>query len=765
MMNSSRLAVKLLFTFLVCSCYTSVEGQQNSIDSIIHELEKSKTPKGIDTIKFADIITVIEKTTLNDTSVVKLEKVANIFIKGNDEYWSYRIKLGILNSLISTDKNKALAYGKHYYELLKETRVPGNTFIRSLFLRQLRLPYRNSNMINEGFQYFNEKLKEYKLSNDSAGMADCYYVLAGFYRTIGLLDQSIYNMKKSVSYMHDTASNDKSIEPFLIPVGRKLWTNNISVIGIYYLQKGDYNESIRYSMFHFNAQKKGIMTTIGNTFTYIAHAKIMLGQLDSIEYLLDKTFSAKENQRLFDNLALALQVKALYKMTTGDLNEAEAAIKKCWQIINENNIPVNARAGTIAPDYYLALIRIKQNKLNEAEELLVKDIARLRNARLDVLRDYRLLAELYEQSGNSVEATKTYKSFISLQDSLQVDQNKYRSLSFETEQQMNEKELSINKLQSENKISSITRNFIIGFAVLLLLLVATIYFRFRSKQSANKVLEKTLSNLKSTQTQLVQSEKMASLGELTAGIAHEIQNPLNFVNNFSEVSNELIDEMKVELDKGDIEEAKSIANDVKQNLEKINHHGKRADAIVKGMLQHSRSSNGIKEPTDINSLCDEYLRLSYHGLRAKDKSFNATIKTDFDNSIEKINVVPQDIGRVIMNLLTNAFYAVNEKALSEVVTPTAAKYVPTVSISTKKIDSRIQITVTDNGNGIPQNIMDKIFQPFFTTKPTGQGTGLGLSLSYDIIKAHGGEFKVETKDARSDDQFGRGEGTSFIIKL
>ena len=262
--------------------------------------------------------------------------------------------------------------------------------------------------------------------------------------------------------------------------------------------------------------------------------------------------------------------------------------------------------------------------------------------------------------------------------------------------------------------------------------------------------------MKLTQQQLIQSEKMASLGELTAGIAHEIQNPLNFVNNFSEVNKELLVELKDEIKKGNLDEVNAIADDVISNEEKINHHGKRADAIVKGMLQHSSSGSGKKEPTDINKLADEYLRLAYHGLRAKDKSFNATMKTDFDESIGNINIIPQDIGRVILNLITNAFYAVNEKALSAVATPTAAKYEPTVSVSTKKIGDKIEIKVADNGNGIPQKILDKIFQPFFTTKPTGQGTGLGLSLSYDIVKAHGGELKVETKD---------GEGSEFIIQL
>jgi len=268
-------------------------------------------------------------------------------------------------------------------------------------------------------------------------------------------------------------------------------------------------------------------------------------------------------------------------------------------------------------------------------------------------------------------------------------------------------------------------------------------------------LEHTLSELQATQAQLIQSEKMASLGELTAGIAHEIQNPLNFVNNFSEVSNELIEELNAERLKPNgernVELENEIFDDLKQNLEKINHHGKRADAIVKGMLQHSRKNTGQKEPTDINALADEYLRLSYHGLRAKDKSFNATMKTEFDPAAPKINVVPQDVGRVFLNLINNAFYAVAEKKKQQ-----SAGYEPTVKVSTKYFANWIWVTVSDNGGGIPQEIIDKIFQPFFTTKPTGQGTGLGLSLSYDIIRAHGGELKVKNKES---------EGAAFIIQL
>ncbi|PVX47174.1 phospho-acceptor domain-containing protein [Flavobacterium sp. 103] len=255
-------------------------------------------------------------------------------------------------------------------------------------------------------------------------------------------------------------------------------------------------------------------------------------------------------------------------------------------------------------------------------------------------------------------------------------------------------------------------------------------------------LQKALDKLKTTQVQLIQSEKMASLGELTAGIAHEIQNPLNFVNNFSEVSSELLDEMNEEIEKGDFEEVKNIASDIKKNLEKINYHGKRADSIVKGMLQHSRIGNNVKEPTNINKLADEYLRLAYHGLRAKDKSFNADLVTDFDENLPKINVLTQEIGRVLLNLFTNAFYATQQMQKKS-----GETYKPMVSVKTVLKDKGIEITVKDNGIGIPEAIKEKIMQPFFTTKPTGEGTGLGLSLSYDIIvKAHGGRITVDSRE-------------------
>ncbi|MEO6868856.1 MAG: ATP-binding protein, partial [Ginsengibacter sp.] len=380
---------------------------------------------------------------------------------------------------------------------------------------------------------------------------------------------------------------------------------------------------------------------------------------------------------------------------------------------------------------------------------------------LEFLRDNNLaLANAYAAKKDFGDAYHYHLQYISYRDSMLGGQIRNQTALLAFNSQLGKKEVEITALGRQKKDQQKILYSIAAILLLILLSAILLWRNNHHKQKANKVLEKTLSDLKQTQSQLIKSEKMASLGELTAGIAHEIQNPLNFVNNFSEVNKELLVEMKEQLDKGNMPDAKLIAEDVISNEEKINQHGKRADAIVKGMLQHSQSSKGHKAPTDINALCDEYLRLSYHGLRAKDKSFNATIKTDFDNAIGNINIIPQDIGRVLLNLYNNAFYVVNEKNLT--VNQEGFKnllgldYEPTVSISTKKINDKIEISVSDNGNGIPQTIVDKIFQPFFTTKPTGQGTGLGLSLSYDIIKAHGGEIKVETRE---------GEGSTFVIRL
>ena len=381
-----------------------------------------------------------------------------------------------------------------------------------------------------------------------------------------------------------------------------------------------------------------------------------------------------------------------------------------------------------------------------AERILrVADTARYPLMQMNALK---LLANTFKVRGNADSATKYFELATLTQDSIFNRDKSVQMQNLTFNEQLRQEDIreESRKRMYRSQVYSLIAG-VVGLGIVSLIL----YRNNKQKQKAKIQIENAYRQLKNTQTQLIQSEKMASLGELTAGIAHEIENPLNFVNNFSEVNKDLLIEMNNEITKGNYSEASSIAQDIIHNDEKINFHGKRADSIVKSMLQHSRTSSGQKELTDINALTDEYLRIAYHGLRAKDNSSKAKVETDFDYRVREIHVIRQDIGRVILNLINNAFYAVNEKQKQDL-----NGYEPRVTIVTKRDKGMIGIMVKDNGNGVPQKILDKIFQPFFTTKPTGQGPGLGLSLAYDIVKAHGGEIKVETQE---------GKGSQFMIQL
>jgi two-component system, NtrC family, sensor kinase len=478
----------------------------------------------------------------------------------------------------------------------------------------------------------------------------------------------------------------------------------------------------------------------------------------------------KNNFSSYDMALLEGNLSTAYMKSDSFARVAPLAFRALTEFEKANDLEGMAWCNSMLADVFL-----KRNKPDSAIWFASRGLKQaIETGTIEYMRDNSLsLANAYAFKNDFKNAYKYHLDYINYRDSILNNEIEKKAALLQYKYDLEKKQAQITVLNQEKRIQ---KNFLISTMIVLLLIIVSVFMLIRNirhKQAANKQLvkqkqlieeqrdqtNKAMTELQQAQKQLIQSEKMASLGELTAGIAHEIQNPLNFVNNFSEVNKELADELVQEIEKGNHADAKAIAKDIKDNVEKINHHGKRADGIVKGMLQHSRSSTGVKESANINSLCEEYLRLSYHGLRAKDKSFNATMKTDFDETIGNVNIIPQDIGRVVLNLINNAFYAVDEKKKQN------PGFEPIVIVSTKRLGSplpgrgaggEVLISVQDNGNGIPQKILDKIFQPFFTTKPTGQGTGLGLSLSYDIVKAHGGEIKVETKE---------NEGTEFIVQL
>jgi len=518
-------------------------------------------------------------------------------------------------------------------------------------------------------------------------------------------------------------------------------------LGLVHYFSGDYSKALQY---HYAVRKLNeilnddALTSL--SFLNMGEAFFGLGQLDSAEASFDQSiyYSDISGYKKYKGLTL-YDIGRIYETR----NNKEGA-KKYYRLSIKTNIE------TESPDFegtgYQALADIAKTE-GDVDSLFyfsrqALNIYQTINDTLGLISANSSLSAAFDISRQTDSAYHYLKTAIALKDGLNKEG---RIKSFQLAGFNEQMKLEEQKAEQLRTITTIrTWSFIAGIAVLLFL-SSMIYRNYRRQRKDKHTIEQAYAELKSTQSQLIQSEKMASLGELTAGIAHEIQNPLNFVNNFSDVNSELLEELKIEAEKGNLGGVKAIASDLVSNEQKINHHGKRADAIVKGMLQHSRTGSGAKEPSDINRLADEYVRLAYQGFRARDKSFNATFSTEFDNGLDKVNIIPQEIGRVILNLINNAFYAVNERAKQGV-----PGYEPTVIVGTRRLQNRIEISVKDNGNGISPSIKDKIFQPFFTTKPAGQGTGLGLSLSYDIVKAHGGELKVETKE---------GEGSEFIIRL
>lgn len=688
----------------------------------------------------------------NETSIESLkEKIDEL----NRQAWEARIN----------DLQKSFQLGQESVNLARSIDYPKGLAegLRGMGFGYIRL-FKN----HDATSLLKESLALFETIGDEEGQAICYEYLGIVERNLGNLGASLEYLLKGNSLLSPSAHYQNKV-------------TSCYQIGVTYKHLGDPENALDYlyeslsiaKRTKFNLMEAYVMNIIGSIHFDNGNYN------QALEFYQQGLVIRKDSHDKWGEAGSLANIGSCYLK----LNDLDKAISYCKQGLSICQSTDDKKGEAIAL-LHLAEIYQQKGNIQLASDFSGRSLA-IRRSRGDKRGEIEVLlflAELYSKQNDHNEQVLEWLSdslkiaeeigAVDLLSKTQFSLHKYYKQRCEYEESLKHFELH-NKLEKEahkNTINQKVNNLEITYKAeeakkeaeaIRLKNEELTKLNFEIEQQKNK-LENALTELKAAQAQLIQAEKMASLGELTAGIAHEIQNPLNFVNNFSEVNKELADELVQGINKGNLEEVKDIAKDIKENEEKINHHGKRADAIVKSMLSHSRTSSGTKEITDINALCDEYLRLAYHGFRAKDKSFNAKFETQFDETIGKINVIPQDIGRVILNLINNAFYAVSEKQTLR--HAQGDNYEPTVVVSTRKLSStdgskgveKIEISVKDNGNGIPNAIKEKIFQPFFTTKPTGQGTGLGLSLSYDIIKAHGGELRVETKE---------GIGTTFTILL
>jgi len=694
----------------------------HAISKIALGFQDSNTYKKVDTLQFA--LKLVKETGNKDEEAAIYGTLGDVYVFRN------QLQLSIKNYLMSV-------------ELYQQT---GNKSKQALQLTGVAITERYLGNFGDALEYLMESLKISRQISDSATMTEALLAMSFTYLFVEKWEEALQSQQEALdiySQMNDSLGiarvyNDMGVTNMKAGKLDVALKNHQAALAIR-LHSTDYfytSASYDYigSIYEEKEMYQEAIRNYEEALRFAELAGFKIGIIDSHQGL--------------GNLYLKLP----------DYNKALSQFLKVIDESRENDDQISEAMASIK----IAEIYLAQNKTRKALDWLQRAENIVPKTSFVYLEDiYQGIAQAYFRLGDYQNAYSNLMLYSQMNDSLMVAENLEKittltnRLEFENklklQNESHNKKLQLN--QAEIKRQKIVRNVSL-FGMFVVLVLAVIYFiRFVEKKKLNTKLNATLQNLKSTQTQLVHAEKMASLGELTAGVAHEIQNPLNFVNNFSEVSVDLINDLVEEVNNGDTEEVKTIAGDLEQNLEKISNHGKRASSIVNGMLEHSRKGTGQKEPTDINNLAEEYLRLAYHGLRAKNKLFSAGFKTNLDESLPKLNVVPQDMGRVLLNLINNAFYAVFDQVLAK----TDPHYKPLVVVSTKKMDDEVEIRVTDNGGGIPVDIIDKIFQPFFTTKSAGDGTGLGLSLSYDIItKGHNGELKVNTT---------KGEGTEFIIVI
>jgi two-component system, NtrC family, sensor kinase len=679
------------------------------------------------------------------------DSLKNVLITLPDSRQKVQVLLEISQSYINTSILQVLDYATRARDIASKLEYDQGL---ADSYRLLGLAYKRQGRILEALDAYGASLEILKKMKDLAGQSRILNNLGSLYGDEALGGGSKAGQLGTMAEGQET----KAVEYYLqaLKLAEQAKDSHrvviaLSNIGVVYLNNPNtYDKALEYLLRALPVAKElKDSVIIGSVTVNIGEIYLSKNRYDSALFYFRQSLTAFEATG-----DICYTLNDIAKLYTTQQNYDSALIYYGRALTIATNL--GAKEDMVGSLLGIAQAYHREGKIKDAILAYKKaeDIGKPLDVKFQLRELYQGLASAYSSLKDYNNAFKYQTLLLDINDSLYSRETDQKLAHLDFTFQIDKKQDNLLK-ESEVRRQKIARNAVTGGLLLAFIIAFILYRGYRNKVKTNKILDQQLDNLRSAQAQLIQSEKMASLGQLTAGIAHEIQNPLNFVNNFSEVNKELIEELKGEKSKGknerDEQLENELLNDITQNLEKISHHGKRADAIVRGMLQHSRASSGQRELTDINALADEYLRLAYHGVRAKNNSFDIKLATDFDGSIMKLNIAPQEIGRVILNLINNAFYAVIEKQKQNI-----PGYQPTVNVTTKRKDGQILLSVADNGSGIPQNIFDKIFQPFFTTKPTGEGTGLGLSLAYDIVKAHGGQISIQTRED---------EGSEFTIHL
>jgi len=732
---------KLIFLFaffgMTGKCLAQNDFAFAAMDSLQKVLAKEKTPKdSLFTLqKLVDFTPIRSDETLGypdhikmlldlDQKLKLIDPAPYLLLQQGNAYWAKRQYARALKSF----QDAVTIFDKQHKVIYP-------------LLINIRVLYNYLNTQEDRLRYFQQKLEYYQVNGPYENVAPCYHGIAGYYLFKGAYNQALNNYMKGAEIFRK--------------FDRHFYANVTYVLGMTYNQWGNFDKARYYAGKALPlSQKLKDSSGINYSYNTLSQTAFNSGRYnEALAYINEaiRFMGKKMSQRV----ATIKAVKAGIYLKLNQPDLALPLLDRAKQLSDSAGFKTVSSVGYTEIDYYYYEYYLFKGNTAQAEKALLLAYQKATNEKgvplqLKYLRE---LGYFYQKHGQPERSEKYFEEYFKVFDTFEEGRHEFKVAEYEIDQNDRIQREHINQLKQEKAVQDYQlsrRNTLLwGSLLVLLLITALLVFIYRQLQ-LNK---KTLVSLRQTQNQLIQSEKMASLGELTAGIAHEIQNPLNFVNNFSEINHEMIDELKTELKGGNVDEALAIAEGIQQNEQKISHHGKRADAIVKGMLQHSQSGSGKKEPVALNALIDECMRLAYHGLRAKDKSFNAELITHLDQSLPKVNVIPQDMVRVMLNLFNNAFYAVNQKSKIS-----GEDYKPTIEVTTfASTSGGWGVKIRDNGTGIPDAIKEKIMQPFFTTKPTGEGTGLGLSLAYDmIVKGHGGKMEVNTKE---------GDFTVFTVYL